>query len=70
MKYVCLDIDSCGFVKNVSLDQLTKFDLNNPYKTCEECNSLMVLTSSKRKETNNDFTFTSNTYQQKKRTNK
>jgi hypothetical protein len=66
MKYVCLNIDSCGFVKNVSLDQLTKFDLNNPYKNCEECTSLMVLTSSKRKKEKNDFTFTSNYKKQEK----
>lgn len=67
MKYVCLNIDSCGFVKNVSLDQLTKFDLNNPYKNCEECTSLMVLTSSKRKIEKNDFTFTSNYKKQEKK---
>lgn len=69
MKYVCLNIDSCGFVKYVSLDQLTKFDLNNPYKNCEECTGLMVLTPSKRKETKNDFIFTSNTYNNKKTNN-
>ena len=61
MKYKCLNLDACGFVKTVKLDQLTRLDLNNPYKNCEECNSLMVLTSSKKKEKDNVTDFINDT---------
>ena len=43
MKYRCLDIDNCGFVRKVHPNELKNIDYNNPYKICEECTSLMVL---------------------------
>lgn len=43
MKYVCLNIDACGFSKYVKLESLTNQDLQNPFKNCEQCKYLMVL---------------------------
>ncbi len=46
MKYVCLNQDACGFSKQVSLEELTQQDLQNPFKNCENCKYLMVLVKS------------------------
>ena len=43
MKYICLNIDSCGFSKSIDLDSLKTEDLKNPFKNCENCKYLMVL---------------------------
>ena len=65
IKYVCLDLDRCGYVKYVSVESLSKIDFNNPYKNCEECTSMMVLKPVKRKDTTNDFIFNINPKLQK-----
>lgn len=46
MKYICLNQDSCGFIKDVNIDSLPPQDLKNPFKNCENCNYIMVLVPS------------------------
>jgi hypothetical protein len=52
MKYLCLNVDHCGYFKYVKIEELTKRDYTNPFKNCENCKYLMVLVK-------DDFSFNS-----------
>ena len=43
MKYICLNVDACGYFKYVDLKDLTKEDYTNPFKNCPNCKYLIVL---------------------------